>query len=651
MGTGDCFSPLNRRPFLTKNCAICWSNVTTGQGQAIFTAECSHSFHYPCIANNVQHGNLCCPICRAKWDKNNVPFQVPPLQQNNLGAHGFADDEPLPFTSPAQSSVPQNVTIKTHTETSAIPAADSRPQYPVLVSICAPPLQDPDGEVRTPIDLVTVLDVSGSMQGQKLHLVKQAIKFVIENMGSSDRLSIVSFSTNSRRVLPLRRMTVDGRESAIEAVESLVAGGGTDIAEGLKKGTQVLEDRRQRNPVASIILLSDGQDNYCRSPSQMLKKLPASIRSSDMQHEIPVHTFGFGNDHDAKIMHAISEESRGTFSYIESVGMIQDAFALCIGGLLSVVAQELRLTVRSASHGAKIVSIPSGRYVSQISDDGSQGLVDIGNMYAEEVKQFLVYLLVPQSSASETKTSLVDVLCVYRDLASNEFIQLQSGRVEISRPQFCSPTELAVCLEVDRQRNRLLVADAIGEAQRLAEMGNLEGAREILTQRRETLLASAAAKAGDSLSNMFETELKEIRDKMASMKLYEEAGRAYALAGMSSHSRQRASARGNAEGSCLAMKGRKQLATKAAGRASGGRGVAVTLAAGGFGGKGGPKGKRSAMDHLVAAMGDSDEDDDMGFALCDGGSFDGGNDVHRGAFETPAMVRMVQKSQQKNQSK
>ncbi|KAL6206338.1 hypothetical protein ACLB2K_023586 [Fragaria x ananassa] len=428
-----------------KNCAICWNSVTTGQGQAIFTAECSHSFHYLCIANNVQYGNLCCPICRAKWDKNNVPFQVPPLQQNNLGAHGFADDEPRPSTTPAaQSSGPQNVTIKTHTETSSIPAADSRRQYPILVSICAPALQDPDGEARTPIDLVTVLDVSGSMNGRKLDLVKQAVKFVIENMGSSDRLSIVSFSNNSRIVLPLRRMTVDGRESAFEAVESLVAGGGTDIAEALKKGAQILEDRRQRNPVASIILLSDGQDNFCLKPSQMLKKLPASIRSSDMQHEIHVHTFGFGNDHDANIMHAISDESGGTFSYIESVGMIQDAFALCIGGLLSVVAQELRLTVRSASSGVKIVSIPSGRHVSQISDDGLQGVVNIGNMYAEEVKQFLVHLLVPQSSASETKTSLLDGLCVYKDLASNEFIQLQIERVEISRPEFCSPAELAV---------------------------------------------------------------------------------------------------------------------------------------------------------------------------------------------------------------
>ncbi|KAL6197035.1 hypothetical protein ACLB2K_032648 [Fragaria x ananassa] len=110
--------------------------------------------------------------------------QVPSPQQNE-----FADDEPLPSTTPAAQPLgPRKVTIKTHTETTAIPAADSRPQYPALVSICAPPLEDPDGEGRTPIDLVTVLDVSGSMQGQKLELVKQAVKFVIENLGSSDRL-------------------------------------------------------------------------------------------------------------------------------------------------------------------------------------------------------------------------------------------------------------------------------------------------------------------------------------------------------------------------------------------------------------------------------------------------------------------------------
>lgn len=96
-------------------------------------------------------------------------------------------------------------------------------------------------------------------------------------------------------------------------------------------------------------------------------------------------------------------------------------------------------------------------------------------------------------------------------------------------------------------------------------MGNLEAARAVLTQRRETLLTSTAAKAGDDVSHLFEAELKDIMDKMASMNLYEQAGRAYTLSGMSSHARQRASARGAAAGSCLAANGpRKQLATQAA---------------------------------------------------------------------------------------
>jgi hypothetical protein len=108
-----------------------------------------------------------------------------------------------------------------------------------------------------------------------------------------------------------------------------------------------------------------------------------------------------------------------------------------------------------------------------------------------------------------------------------------------------------VSLEVDRQRNRVSVAEAIAEAQGLAEMGNLEGARAILTQRRETLLATPAARAGDGLSSLLETELREITDRMATMDLYAQAGRAHALSGMSSHSLQRATTRGDTTTSCL----------------------------------------------------------------------------------------------------
>jgi len=50
-----------------KICSICLGGMRSGIGQALFTAECSHKFHFHCISSNVKHGNLICPICRAEW--------------------------------------------------------------------------------------------------------------------------------------------------------------------------------------------------------------------------------------------------------------------------------------------------------------------------------------------------------------------------------------------------------------------------------------------------------------------------------------------------------------------------------------------------------------------------------------------------------
>ncbi|KAI3473396.1 hypothetical protein Pfo_031425 [Paulownia fortunei] len=431
-----------------KTCAICLGSVETGQGQAIFTAECFHSFHFGFIGNTVTHGNYICPVCHATLNVNpfhysaNLFFKFPNLNPPVFEPEPlqFSDDEPLP------ADIPQR---------QAFAASESIPHFAVLVGIRAPPSLSEDARQiqRAPIDLVTVLDVSGSMLGSKLALLKCAVNFVIDNLGPSDRLSIVSFLTHARRIFPLCRMMEHGYYDAKRAVNSLLANGTTNIVEGLKKGVQVLEERHHQIPVSSIIFLSDGRDIcHCSSqfhtfsdptqPPQYLHLLPASICSSSRSmHLVLVQTMILLQ------MHAISDSSRCTFSFIESYEMVQDAFASCIGSLLSVVIQELHLMVRSASHGVEIKSIPSGRYASEISNQGSQGTITVKDLYADEEKGFLINLSVPiltnaEREESKRNTSVLDITCSYRGV-SKEMVWIEGNLVEIRRLESSRSTVLA----------------------------------------------------------------------------------------------------------------------------------------------------------------------------------------------------------------
>lgn len=63
------------------------------------------------------------------------------------------------------------------------------------------------GGERTSVDLICVIDVSGSMSGQKLDLVKETMKYLIETLTPSDRLSIITFQSQASRICPLKAVT------------------------------------------------------------------------------------------------------------------------------------------------------------------------------------------------------------------------------------------------------------------------------------------------------------------------------------------------------------------------------------------------------------------------------------------------------------
>ncbi|PWA56004.1 zinc finger (C3HC4-type RING finger) family protein [Artemisia annua] len=575
-----------------QDCAICMGTVEPKNGRAIFTAECSHSFHFDCIASNVKHGNRVCPVCRASWKE--IPFQDMPPQQTHFGPSfplppqqtHFGPSFPLPpqqthfgpsFPLPPQQTLfgpfgpsfplpPQQthssrnvpprfqaqepsvfdddepvnqeseemhsgnsdsdggIEIKTYTEIPAVAKSEKFDDFGILINIKAPVTQESLNS-RTPIDLVTILDISGSMMGSKIALLKQAMGFVVQNLGPSDRLSVISFSSSARRLFPLRRMTEIGKQESQQMINSLVADGGTDIAEALKKGSKVMTDRKFKNPVSGMILLSDGQDNYIRGPFT----LP--------DNRIPIHTFGFGADHDANLLYSISEQSGGMFSFIEAENVIQDAFAQCIGGLLSVVVQELRVEVECVHPALRLGSIKAGSYKVGMDGIGRSGFIEVGDLYAEEVRDFLISMDIPVNE-SENEMPLLKFRFIHKDPLRNILVTIEGNEVTILRPETVG--NQTVSLEVDRQRNRLRVAGALAEARVAAENRNHTEATMLLRDCQRSLLGSASARGGDQYGARLADELGVIMEGTANHTAYEAKGRANMLSGWGAHSTQRA---------------------------------------------------------------------------------------------------------------
>ncbi|CAM0871066.1 unnamed protein product [Alopecurus aequalis] len=480
------------------------------------------------------------------------PFlrSMPPLNGSATQRCVFDDDEPVdnPLAAATLYGVQEASTgngplvLKTHCELPAVARGCARDSFAVLVHAKAPGAADRTAS----IDLVTVLDVSGSMGSErKLELLKEAMGFVIDKLGPADRLSVVSFSHQAHQITPLTRMSDAGKASAKRAVGSLVADGQTDILKGLDTAAKVLDGRRYMNAVASVILLSDGHDNcnrYQQGANGSYDYLvPRSLAgSNDGNRSTPVHTFGFGTYHDAKAMDAVADATGGTYSFIENQAVVQDAFAQCIGGLLSVAVQEAWITVACPHPDVRVRFVNSGRYENRVMAYGRAASVDVGELYADEERHFLLFVDVPRVADDEDVTHLIRVSCPYKDTATGKSTEVVGEDAVVRRPaEVTSQEDQKPSLEVRAERFRVEATEDIAAARAAAERGDHAEAARILDRRREA--AGTGDLANDARCAALVYELAELSARVWTRREYEQTGRSSILVGMSSHAQQRAS--------------------------------------------------------------------------------------------------------------
>lgn len=155
----------------------------------------------------------------------------------------------------------------------------------------------------------------------------------------------------------------------------------------------ILKYRKHRNEVTSIFLLSDGQDDEGES------KVKRLIERYD--HELGVysiHCFGFGGDHDEEMMSKICKMKNGGFYYIQKLSILDEAFSHALGGLISVVGNQINLNLKkmggNLASGIKISKFYEGPNVKMINKDEYQ--IQISQLRSGITKNFVFELSIPQ---------------------------------------------------------------------------------------------------------------------------------------------------------------------------------------------------------------------------------------------------------------
>ncbi|OMJ66760.1 hypothetical protein SteCoe_36296 [Stentor coeruleus] len=203
---------------------------------------------------------------------------------------------------------------------------------------------------RQGLDLIFVVDISGSMRSGKIGLVKATIEFVITLLKDFDRISIIGFSDSAFIYCPLTVMNEQGKAKMTEIINGLGPTGGTHIECGVRAALHMLADRKVCNQVSSILLLSDGCDNDTRSVNNRIQIAIEEFKPR-IKGSYRMHTFGYGRNHDSFVMSLMADLTNGNFYYVENEVAVSDAFANCMGELVALLASNVQVSLTTKNCG------------------------------------------------------------------------------------------------------------------------------------------------------------------------------------------------------------------------------------------------------------------------------------------------------------
>jgi hypothetical protein len=424
----------------------------------------------------------------------------------------YNDDEPIIVKQNDQIDLTDKLTISL--KTSKTHVKDTSMTLPMLLSIETPQLNKSE---RASIDLICVLDKSGSMKGQKIMLLIDSFTTIMEYLSDNDRLSIIVFDSKVLRLTPLIRMTQEGKERTLIALRGIKASGQTNIALAVNYALEVMRGRRITNSVTSMFILSDGLDAGAEKRIQGLLEHYKDI----IRETFTIHSFGYGSIHDPVMMSSIAQLKDGSFYFIDKLDTIDEIFVDCLGGLISTVAQNMSI---------KVNITPDVKVIKAYGIEGSWRVNN--DTYSTEILYvmsgktysyvFEIELTKPSNFIDDKSMQVANALVSFKDLKGSSYYQTTISEVFLIQEEVieCSQKEVLV------EHYRVKTAEATNMAIKFSATRRHKEAQKLLEELKEEMKSSIVG--GDIIVMNY---IKDIDSSILNIKpeVYSFTGKHYLL--------------------------------------------------------------------------------------------------------------------------